>query len=87
MLSKVTLAKMVINFTAGSGVAKVVNDVIKNNITVETPTDAVKGMIGSIVIGSMIADVSSKHVNAKVDSVVKWWEERKQETPDTESAS
>lgn len=87
MPSKFKLAKLAINTTAGVGVSKVVNDIIKNNTTVETAPDAVKVLIGSIVIGSMVADVSSKRVNAGVDAVAKWWEERKQENPDEESAS
>lgn len=87
MLDKLSLAKMAVNVTAGAGVSKVVNDVIRNNTTVETLPDAVKVTIGSVVIGSMIADAGSKHVNAKLDAVVNWWEERKQNADETESAS
>lgn len=80
MSSKLAFAKMAINFTAGAGVSKVINDIIRNNTTVETAGDAAKVWVGSIVIGSMAADAGSKHVNTKVDAVVNWFEQRKADT-------
>jgi hypothetical protein len=77
MSDKFAIAKLVINFAAGAGVSKVVNDIITNNTTVETTTDAAKVWAGSVVIGSMVAEAGSKHVNAKVDAVEAWWENRK----------
>jgi hypothetical protein len=77
MSNKLAIAKLAINFAAGAGVSKVVNDIIRNNTTVETTNDAFKVWTGSIVIGSMAADAGSKHVNAKVDAVVNWFEARK----------
>lgn len=81
MSDKYAIAKLVINFAAGAGVSKVVNDIIKNNTTVETTADAAKVWAGSVVIGSMAADAGSKHVNAKVDAVTDWWKSRKADEP------
>lgn len=77
MSGKLALAKMAINLIAGAGVSKVVNDVIRNNTTLETPRDVAEVWVGSVVIGSMVADAGQKHVNAKLDKAVAWWEERK----------
>ena len=77
MSNKFAIAKMAINFAAGAGVSKVVNDIIQNNTTVETTADAAKVWTGSIVIGSMAADAGSKHVSAKVDAIANWWQNRK----------
>lgn len=79
MSNKLAIAKIAINFAAGAGVSKVVNDIIRNNVTIETTSDAAKVWIGSAVIGSMAADAGSKHVNAKVDMVTSWFEQRKAE--------
>jgi hypothetical protein len=84
MSDKVAIAKLVVNFTAGAGVSKIVNDIIKNNTTVESTTDAVKVWAGSIVIGSMAADAGSKHVNAKMDAIAAWWDSRKTDNTTTE---
>lgn len=76
-VDKLALSKMAINFAAGAGVSKVVNDIIKNNTEVETVKDALEVAIGSLVLGSMAADAGSKHVNTKVDAIVAWWGQRK----------
>lgn len=75
-MSKFAIAKMAINFVAGASVSKVVNDVIRNNTTVETTWDAAEVWMGSVVIGSMVADAGSKHVNHKMDRIAAWWESR-----------
>jgi hypothetical protein len=79
MSDKFQIAKLVINVTAGMGVSKVVHDIITNNTTVESTADAAKVWAGSCVIGSMVADAASDHVNAKVDAVANWLEKRKAE--------
>lgn len=79
MSDKIALVKLAINVFAGAGVSKVVNDIITNNTVVETPADAVKVFAGSAVIGSMVAERASDHVNNKVDKVVDWFEQRKAE--------
>jgi hypothetical protein len=62
---------------ASVGVSKVVNDIIKNNTTIVTTTDAVRVWAGSIVIGSMIADNAAQHVNDRVTEVLEWRQSRK----------
>jgi hypothetical protein len=62
---------------ASVGVSKVVNDVIKNNTSIITTTDAVRVWAGSLVIGSMIADNAAKHVNDRVTEVLEWNQNRK----------
>jgi hypothetical protein len=78
MSDKLAIAKLAINVTAGLGVSKVVHDIIANNTTVETTADAVKVWTGSLVIGSMVAEQASSHVNRKFDATVNWWEARKE---------
>lgn len=80
MSSTLPVVKLAVQFVASIGVSKVVHDIIKMNTISETTVDAVKVVTGSVVIGSMIAEHASKHVNSRVDSVIAWNESRKNET-------
>jgi hypothetical protein len=77
--AQINLVKLGVNLVASASVWKVVNDVIRNNVTIQTNADVVKVWTGSLIIGSMVADQASKHVNEKVDQVGDWWEHRKDE--------
>lgn len=81
MFSDKTLVytKLAVNIVSGMGVTKIVNDIINNNTVSETTFDVVKVWIGSAVIGSMIADHGSKHVDAKIDNIAAWLTEAKEE--------
>jgi hypothetical protein len=76
-MTKLGIVKLVINVAVGIGVSKVTNDVISNNVNVESTEDQIKVAIGSVVIGSMIAERASDHVNAKIDTITKIWTDRK----------
>lgn len=75
-MSKLSIAKLAINLITGAGISKIVNDIITTNTIIETTEDTVKVAVGSIVLGSMIADHASDHVNAKIDWVAEMWENR-----------
>lgn len=77
MSDMLPIAKLAVNLISSVGVSKVVNDIIRNNTNVATTADAVKVAAGSLVLGSMIADHASKHVNDRVDSAVAWYQSRK----------
>lgn len=72
MSTKLEVAKKAINFVAGVGVSKVVNDIIKMNTIIESPSDSAKVWVGSIVIGGMAAETSSRHVNTAIDNAIAW---------------
>jgi hypothetical protein len=77
MSDKLPLVKLVVHVVASTGVTKVLNDVIRNNTTIETKLDAVKVWTGALVLGSMISEHASNHVNNRIDSVIAWNEGRK----------
>ena len=83
-MTKLGIAKLVINVAAGMGVAKVTDDFIKSNTTVESTEDRIKVAIGSIVLGSMVSQAASNHVNAKIDSIANFWQNRKSVKPSVE---
>ena len=79
MSNGLPVAKLAIHLVASLGVTKVVNDIIKNNTTVVTTVDAVKVATGSLVLGSMIVEHASDHVNRQWINVSDWYERRKAE--------
>lgn len=81
MSDKAPIIRLVAQLFASVGVSKVINDVIVNNTNINTTADAVKVWSGSIVIGSMIAEHASQHVNDRIDSVLAWKRSRETSTP------
>lgn len=71
------MARLAVHAVASLGVTKVVHDIIKFNTSVTSTFDAVRVATGSLVIGSMVAEVASKHVNDRINDVVAWNNERK----------
>lgn len=76
-MTKLGIAKLVVNLATGVGVSKVTNDIITNNVNVDSTEDKIKVALGSFVIGSMIAEMTSNHVNSRIDSMAKLWQNRK----------
>lgn len=74
-MQKVQLLKAVTNAIVGIGTAKIVNAIIKNNVQPETVTDKVTVATSSFVLGAMVADISSRYTNAKIDAAVAFIEE------------
>lgn len=83
-MTKLAIAKFVINLAAGVGVSKVTNDIISNNVTVNSTEDRIKVAIGSVVLGSMISDMASEHVSKSIDQMARLWKNRKHVTDTTD---
>ena len=67
---------------ASLGVAKVVTDVVKINTVTETMIQKVMVNVGGFVLGSMIIDHASKHVNGLIKEITDKVEEEKQKVDD-----
>lgn len=81
MSDKTPIIKLVAKVVAGIGTSKVVNDIIVNNTNIETKTDALKVWTGCLVLGSLVTEQVSKHVESRVDAAMAWYEDRKDSTP------
>ena len=64
------LVKAVTQIAAGMGVSKIVTDVVSNNVALATPFQAVTVRVGSFVLGSMLWEQSSNHIDRQVNNVV-----------------
>jgi hypothetical protein len=83
MTSALPIVRLGINVVASVGVSKVVNDIIRYNTNVETTADAVKVAAGALVLGSIVADTASDHVNKRIDQVANWNKNRKAKKEDS----
>lgn len=77
MSDKAPIIRLAVQLFASVGVSKVVNDIIRSNTRIETTADVLKVWSGSVVLGSMIADHASQHVNQRIDAVLAWRQSRK----------
>jgi hypothetical protein len=79
MSNAIVITKLAAHLICAAGVSKVINDVITNNTTVMSSADAVRVATGSIVLGSLVAEHASKHVNNRIDAAAVWFANRKAE--------
>lgn len=75
----VTVVKTVAQIIGGLGVSKVVGQVIQNNTTIVTVTDAILVRAGSLVISSIAIDHATSHIGDIFDNIVENIEIRRTE--------
>lgn len=71
------VAKLAAQFVAGLGVSKIVAGIVKNNVTIVTTAEKVMVNAGSAVLGSMLVEQSSNHIEKVTNQVVTWYDSRK----------
>lgn len=76
-MTKLGIAKLVINYAVGTSTTYVVGSIITNNIDPETTQEKIEMTIGAVAIGSLVAAHTKAHVNNGVDKVVDAWQNRK----------
>jgi hypothetical protein len=83
-MNTLSITKMVVTTVVGSGTAKIVSAIIKNNITPERVIDKVTVTSSAIVLGGMAADASRKYTDAKIDEIANWYAETFKKKPASE---
>jgi hypothetical protein len=79
MSSYLPVAKLAAQLVAGLGVSKIVAGIVKNNVLIATTAEKVMVNAGSAVLGSMLVQQSSNHIEQVTNDVVTWFENRKTE--------
>lgn len=83
-MDSIVIAKKVTSLVVGVGVTKIVRAIIKNNVTPENVIDQVTITAAAMVLGGIVANVSQKYTDSKIDELVKFWNEnlrpKKEET-------
>lgn len=73
------VAKLAAQFVAGLGVSKILSGIIQNNVTIVTTADKVLVTAGNIVLGSMLVEQTSNHIERTTNEIVTWFEGKKTE--------
>jgi hypothetical protein len=86
---QIKLIKAVANIATVMSVTKVTKDIIVNNTEVVTGFDQARVWIGSFVIGGMMAESASAHVDRRIDGAIAWYAnfENRQQNNKTEYKS
>ena len=71
--------KLGLQVVSGLGVSKILGDVVKNNVVITTTTQKVLVGTGSFVLGSMLWEQSSNHIERAVKDAVTWMEKANEE--------
>ena len=66
MFPQLPLIKLATQIAAGMGVSKIVSDIVRNNVPIVTTAQAVSVKVGTFVLGSMLVEQSSNHIEAQV---------------------
>lgn len=83
MFSYLPQVKLGLSLVAGLGMSQIVHSIIRNNVPVVTTFQKVTVATGSFVLGSMLMDQSTKHIEEQIDSLVSWIEKRKEQEAET----
>ena len=75
----VLLIRSAVRLACTFGVAKVLSDIIKTNTVVHTGLDKALVNVGGLVLGSMVVEQSSNHVDRVIKGVVHQYEESKKD--------
>lgn len=73
MMSKLDLAKAAAKTTVGWSASFVIGSIIRNNATPATKIQEVELLVGSFVLGSMVAELASEYTDRQIDNTVAWW--------------
>ncbi len=72
-MTKTDIAKKAVSLVIGSGTAKIVGGIIRNNTDPETITDTVTIAAAQVTIGMMVADAASRYTDEKIDELLSWY--------------
>lgn len=75
MNPSIELTKTATGFVVSLGTSKIISSIIKNNTSANGVVDIVTIAAGTLVLGSMVGDISRKYTNHKIDEAVTWWSE------------
>lgn len=74
-MTKIEMIKLATSTVVGIGTAKIVQSIALNNTSTEKLTDKVTVHAGAYVMGMMVADITKRYTDTKIDEVAHWYNE------------
>jgi len=75
-MTKTDFTKQAVRIVLGLGTAKIVHDIIDNNVDTETTYDSVTVAVTSVAVGSMVSEQLGKFTDDKIEAITTAWKNR-----------
>lgn len=72
-MTKIEFVKKAVSTVVGFGTAKIVRDIIKNNVDCDTTTSKVTVTTASAAIGGAVAEITSEYTDHQIDEIAALW--------------
>lgn len=69
-MKKIELLKKTVRLVVGIGTAKIVNDIIKNNVDTDNTYQKVTVVAASTAIGGAVSELTSSYTDRQIDEIV-----------------
>lgn len=86
-MKKIEFVKKTVSLIVGIGTAKIVHEIIKNNVDTESVTSKVTVTAASTAIGGAVSELTQQYTDRQIDDIVDFFQKiknRKNVTPETE---
>lgn len=72
-MKKIAAAKKIVTTIVGIGTAKIVKDIIENNVETNNVYQDVTVGTASVAIGYAVSDMTSQYTDTQIDKAVELW--------------
>jgi hypothetical protein len=73
-MKSVAIAKKIVSTIVGIGTAKIVKDIIENNVETDKTYEKVTVGTASVAIGYAVSETTSNYTDRKIDEAVALWQ-------------
>lgn len=73
-MKSVAIAKKIVTSIVGFGTAKIIKDIIENNVETDTVYQKVTVGSASVAIGYAVSETTSEYTDRKIDEAVAFWQ-------------
>lgn len=79
-MTKLNAAKSVARFVVGGSVSFTVANALRNNTSPTTTIQKLEVVVGSVVVGMMVAKKAEAFTDNQIDEAANWWNENVKKT-------
>lgn len=76
MSISLSTTKQIATIVVGFSTSGIIKGIIKNNVATETAFEKANVLVGSLVLGGIVADASKTYVETKIDKLALAWHNR-----------
>lgn len=73
-MKKIEIAKKIVSTIVGLGTAKIVKDIIENNVDIDNRYQQVTVGTASVALGYAVSDYTAAYTDDKIEEIVELWQ-------------